>query len=227
METGASSDGPQLVPGITLSDYQREAKRTMKPQRALRDDLGDYQMGAVCEWGKLGNVVKKVCYHNHPLDEAHRQKIREELGDTAWYLAAIASRLDIALAATSPLTWHQFSENEFPMRYQRVHFLLMHGFKQFVALDDDLRYIIGLHDRLIRRELPYPRFDLETFEQSDITKDAYARTHDRLLDLYATLGTMADLYGCNLYALLVENLLKLRMRYQHGYRDDDSLHRTI
>jgi NTP pyrophosphatase (non-canonical NTP hydrolase) len=74
-------------------NYQELAARTLKPNRPLKDDLADYALG-LSEAGELQNKLKKYLYHGHPLD---KDEIIEELGDLLWYIAAIATTLDINL----------------------------------------------------------------------------------------------------------------------------------
>lgn len=79
---------------LTLSEYQKLAARTMKPRRGLAVDLSDYLLGLGGESGELQNAVKKMLYHGHGWDTA---KIKEELGDVLWYVAAVATVIDADL----------------------------------------------------------------------------------------------------------------------------------
>lgn len=81
--------------GLTLSEYQQLAARTMKPRRGLTFDLSDYLLGLGGEAGELQNAVKKMLFHGHDWDVA---KIKEELGDIIWYVAAIATVIKVDIA---------------------------------------------------------------------------------------------------------------------------------
>jgi NTP pyrophosphatase (non-canonical NTP hydrolase) len=82
-----------MTKNINFTDYQRQAARTLKPNRSFEDNLADYALG-LSEAGELQNKLKKYLYHGHLLDKA---EIKEELGDLLWYMAAIATTLDIDL----------------------------------------------------------------------------------------------------------------------------------
>jgi len=73
---------------MKMDEYQRLAFRTMKPRRNLMTDLADYLLGLSGEAGELANTVKKMLFHGHDWDEG---KIKEELGDVLWYVAAVAT----------------------------------------------------------------------------------------------------------------------------------------
>jgi len=77
-----------------FTDYQKAAARTLKPNRPYEDNLADYALG-LSEAGELQNKLKKYLYHAHPMNKA---EIKEEMGDVLWYLAAIATTLDIDLS---------------------------------------------------------------------------------------------------------------------------------
>lgn len=93
----------QFVKGdlaMTGNSYQLLASRTLitedetpvlqgRESRILWNTIG-----LVGEAGELANYVKKGIYHNHSID---RKEIANELGDILWYLAAIATVLDIRL----------------------------------------------------------------------------------------------------------------------------------
>lgn len=77
----------------TFKEYQKLAARTMKPNRTLKEDLADYALG-LSEAGEAQNKIKKYIYHGHDLNI---KDIVEELGDTLWYISAIAHVLDTPL----------------------------------------------------------------------------------------------------------------------------------
>jgi NTP pyrophosphatase (non-canonical NTP hydrolase) len=81
---------------VDLNEYQSAALKTdVRPQRELEDTVV-HLLGLA---GEAGSVAAE--YKKHLRDgEAHvawRERMTEELGDVLWYLAAIASRLDLKL----------------------------------------------------------------------------------------------------------------------------------
>lgn len=78
--------------GITANDYQRAAMRTAgdDPSKYLLNGV----MGLCGEAGEVIDMVKKHLHQGHKLD---REKLALECGDCAWYLALIASAVDMPL----------------------------------------------------------------------------------------------------------------------------------
>ncbi len=80
------------------NEYQKLAMRTndhkmterlLKERPGYNVDLGGLMngcLGLVGEAGELADLVKKVYFHDKPLDEVHAKK---ELGDVCWYIALI------------------------------------------------------------------------------------------------------------------------------------------
>jgi NTP pyrophosphatase (non-canonical NTP hydrolase) len=63
---------------MDISDYQREARRTAGPGRPQREALTLGGLGIAGEAGEVADHIKKIVYHDHPLDTA---KLAEELGE--------------------------------------------------------------------------------------------------------------------------------------------------
>lgn len=85
---------------MDANEYQRLAKRTIPDrfeyERSTTDDaLLMAAMGLCGETGEVAEIIKKVIFHGHPLD---REKLAEEAGDCAWYLAALCTAAGLSLA---------------------------------------------------------------------------------------------------------------------------------
>lgn len=81
-------------PSITADDYQRQASLRRNPALSKADLLVNGAMGLCGERGEVIDMVKKHLYQSHPLN---RDKLIEELGDVAWYLAEAADGLGVSL----------------------------------------------------------------------------------------------------------------------------------
>ena len=79
---------------MTPNEYQHLAMTTLNPQLSKQDVLINGVMGLCGESGEAIDLVKKHLHQGHPLD---REKLIGELGDVAWYLAEIATALDVPL----------------------------------------------------------------------------------------------------------------------------------
>lgn len=84
---------------ITFDDYAENAGRTaIYPDAGQTGGLLYAVLGLVGEAGELANQAKKVLRDDGgTLDVVRRVRMRSELGDVLWYLAAVARELDIDL----------------------------------------------------------------------------------------------------------------------------------
>jgi NTP pyrophosphatase (non-canonical NTP hydrolase) len=67
---------------------------TLNPALSERDVLINGVMGLCGESGEVIDIVKKHLAQGH---ELNREKMIDELGDVAWYIAEIATVLDVPL----------------------------------------------------------------------------------------------------------------------------------
>jgi NTP pyrophosphatase (non-canonical NTP hydrolase) len=82
---------------MDLSEYQRAARLTDQADTGDPASLVIPALGLVSEAGSLLNILKK--YLRDGISWSHnREFVKQELGDILWYLAALATRLDIDLS---------------------------------------------------------------------------------------------------------------------------------
>ena len=79
---------------MTINEYQKLAMTTLNPALSEKDVLINGVMGLCGESGEAIDIVKKWLAQGHELD---KEKIIKELGDVAWYMAEIATVLDVEL----------------------------------------------------------------------------------------------------------------------------------
>ena len=79
---------------MTINEYQKLAMTTLNPELDKKDVLINGVMGLCGESGEVIDIVKKHLAQGHELD---KEKIVKELGDVAWYMAEIATVLDVNL----------------------------------------------------------------------------------------------------------------------------------
>ena len=79
---------------MTINEYQKlamvTANKTLTPAQMLENGV----MGLCGESGETIDIVKKHLFHGHALD---KNKLTEELGDVAWYLAETCEALGVEL----------------------------------------------------------------------------------------------------------------------------------
>ena len=84
---------------MTPNEYQRNAMRTASgistscPENLLLQGV----MGMSGESGEALDIVKKIMFQGHPLNEATKEHLIRELGDVLWYVATTAEALDTDL----------------------------------------------------------------------------------------------------------------------------------
>jgi NTP pyrophosphatase (non-canonical NTP hydrolase) len=80
-----------------LNDYQRESRKTWNLVHTDHPIVYP-TLGLVNEAGELAGKVKKIFRdHGGRVSDADREALKYELGDVLWYLAQIATELDIPL----------------------------------------------------------------------------------------------------------------------------------
>lgn len=75
----------------TLNEYQKEVQRTAQSAQV---DRSIFALGLAGEAGEVCDLLKKAWGHGHELDE---QKLKKELGDVLWYVAALGLQFGINL----------------------------------------------------------------------------------------------------------------------------------
>ena len=83
-----------------IDTYQRLAARTSKTHLPTKDRVLDAAIGLVGEVGELANYLKKGIYHGHMIDFKF---VQEELGDSLWYIAELASIHGVKLSQVATL----------------------------------------------------------------------------------------------------------------------------
>jgi NTP pyrophosphatase (non-canonical NTP hydrolase) len=82
---------------MTFEEYQNESRKT-----AIYPNAGSNfiypTLGLVGEAGEVAEKVKKVIRDSDSMiDDEAREKIQKELGDVLWYIAQLATELNITL----------------------------------------------------------------------------------------------------------------------------------
>ena len=79
---------------MKFEEYRKLSARTMPSELNEEETLTNMCMGLAGESGELIDHIKKVCFHGHPIDKVY---IGKELGDILWYVAGLATTLEINL----------------------------------------------------------------------------------------------------------------------------------
>ena len=79
---------------MKFSEYQIHSARTMPKLLEQKDLLTNMSMGLAGESGELIDHLKKACFHGHEINQTY---VSKELGDILWYIAGLATALNIDL----------------------------------------------------------------------------------------------------------------------------------
>ena len=79
---------------MTINEYQKLAMTTLNKEMSKKDMLINGVMGLCGVSGEAIDIVKKHLAQGHEID---KEKLIKELGDIAWYLAEMATVLDIEM----------------------------------------------------------------------------------------------------------------------------------
>lgn len=90
-------DRYQEATGRTVNnDYPAIIKRLQ--DNPVLIELNNYALGAVGEAGEIADLIKKVIFHGHPLDQDTIDKIIKECGDELWYISRATAALKVKLS---------------------------------------------------------------------------------------------------------------------------------
>lgn len=82
---------------MDFNEYQKETRKTAV-YPGLGNNFSFPMIGLAGETGEVAEKIKKIIRDkNGIVDEEARREVEKELGDVLWYLAQLATELDIAL----------------------------------------------------------------------------------------------------------------------------------
>lgn len=81
---------------MDANEYQRLAMRSANLDLTPKSTLVNAALGLAGEGGEFADHIKKVIFHDHPLDPDY---LDEELGDLCWYIAQACTGLGIEMGA--------------------------------------------------------------------------------------------------------------------------------
>lgn len=79
---------------MNANEYQKLAMTTLNKDLSERDVLINGVMGLCGEAGEVIDLVKKHLHQGH---ELNKEKMINELGDVCWYIAELATALNVNL----------------------------------------------------------------------------------------------------------------------------------
>lgn len=178
----------------SLQGYETEVKRLLG---AHEKEISAYALGLAGEVGEVVDLLKKSWGHGHPLDS---DKLKKELGDSLWYVVALALQFNIGISTITPRRLIDDIGTEH--RGQRPLYLTV---------------LVGrVNCRLTR------------FWYGDAAPDlAFQRRFAReLMTIFDQLEQLGLEHGLSLLDILQANVDKLRLRYPEGFSTAASIARV-
>lgn len=81
---------------MTFQEYQQKSRKTAIYKNAGNNYIYP-TLGLAAEAGEVANKIKKVMRGDYGVDEKLKQAVSAELGDVLWYVAQLATELNISL----------------------------------------------------------------------------------------------------------------------------------
>lgn len=158
-------------------------------------------LGLAGEAGEVADLVKKIFYHGKPFD---RDKLIEEGGDLAWYIAYLAHTLGFGLDDLIDGTYHYNNFQGLPdaQKYTRIGNLLT---SRAGRLAERLDYLVFEAPHHLSVDMKYLKSDLAS--------------------LFGWLEALSLALDTSLQAMCRVNIAKLEKRYPSGFNTADSLAR--
>jgi len=79
---------------LKFTDYQKAAVVTKKQWNNKEFELADCGLGLTGEAGEVADMLKKHISGTKPLNVDVLEKMKYEIGDVLWYIAALCDALD-------------------------------------------------------------------------------------------------------------------------------------
>lgn len=97
---------------MNFNDYQEFINKTaIYPHKG--DNLAYPVLGLSGEAGEVADKVKKIIRdHNGKITKELKDEIIKELGDVLWYLAALASELNVSLENVAEMNIHKLQDRK-------------------------------------------------------------------------------------------------------------------
>ena len=77
---------------MNIDNYQNLTAETAQSELNSKERVINWVMGISGESGEVADYMKKVLFHDHPMN---REKLKDELGDILWYISRLASEYEI------------------------------------------------------------------------------------------------------------------------------------
>jgi NTP pyrophosphatase (non-canonical NTP hydrolase) len=96
-----------------FNNYQRAARETaVYPERGTPVGLMYTGLGIAGEAGEVADEIKKMYRNDGELTPARKLKIKKELGDVLWYVAAVCDECGFAMGDVAATNYEKLTERK-------------------------------------------------------------------------------------------------------------------
>lgn len=185
---------------MTLDDYQALAMRTMAKQKNGHETrLLEGALGLIGESGEVVDVLKKHLFQSLPGTPLPLEKLTEEIGDVLWYMAEIASGMDMTLTELAE------SKPVFSMYPSTASYLA----ERVNRLSDQ-------HGGAVMEATTAAYFATRFFMES-MMEDNCLMMRGTLYDTWCATMALLEHLGLSPEMVMQRNIDKLRRRYPDGF----------
>jgi len=76
--------------GKDMMNYRDEVLRTLNQKLNPDEIVVNATLGLTGEAGELANVIKKIMFHGHDVNDKMKEQLMGEMGDCYWYLEVLS-----------------------------------------------------------------------------------------------------------------------------------------
>ena len=102
---------------MEINEYQKLAMTTLNKEIPFNQILINACLGLSGEVGEVNDLLKKHLFQGHELD---KEKVIDELGDVAWYIAEAATALGVDLETIFTHNIEKLKKR-YPQGFDRSH----------------------------------------------------------------------------------------------------------
>jgi len=197
---------------MLFNEYQELAWKTVNEEVDIIDNC---LIGLYGESGELVDLLKKIAFHKHPVDDAMREKLKKEIGDNLWYSACLAkSYCEMALR----LCWqNDVSEH---------HFLGFNDIDSYYEINMDMSADPPYDLAELAHKMAFGAMNLapRVIAVKMVSGDK-GLVADAIHSYIDCLGAIAHCFGLKLDDCAIHNIEKLRARYGEKFSTAASINR--
>ena len=197
---------------MLFNEYQELAWKTVNSEVDITDNC---LIGLYGESGELVDLLKKIAFHKHPVDDAMREKLKKEIGDLCWYAAVLVKHYCnmpmVRCWANDPSESHFTGFSDIDSYYEIN-----------MSMDADPPYDLSeLAVKMAKAVIHSASKTIGAYEIAH-SPDFVAHEVHFLIDC---LGCVAHIFGLKLEDCATHNIEKLRARYGEKFSTAASINR--